>query len=196
MITAALIDEAAQALKQGQLVIVPTDTVYGVAADPDSPAACHRLAEAKGRDADKPVALLADDVPAVIQRSGPLGPAERCLAEAFWPGPLTLVLDMPDGGTEGFRVPDSDVTRALLRACGGVLRVSSANLSGEPAALTAQAAADAIGDRVAVVIDDGPVTGGRASSVVRISGGQVVLLREDALGRPDIDLVLKGISGS
>jgi L-threonylcarbamoyladenylate synthase len=189
----AIMAQAVEALHDGQLVIIPTDTVYGVAAHPDRPAACRRLAAAKGREADKPVALLADDVTSVVQRSGGLTAQELCLARAFWPGPLTLVVDMPAGGTEGFRVPDMELTRTLLRACGGVLRVSSANLSGDPAALTAVDAAATLGAHVALVIDEGPVTGGRASSVVRIRDGQVVLLREAALARADIDRALEDL---
>ena len=116
--------------------MLPTDTVYGVAADPRVPAAVERLYAVKGRDARKPVPLLVTGVDEAERRGAIMGRRARRLAERYWPGPLTLVL--PTGtGTEGFRVPDHAVTLAVLRAAGGGLRVTSANRSGAPAACDA-----------------------------------------------------------
>jgi L-threonylcarbamoyladenylate synthase len=109
---------------------------------------------------------------------------ERRLAAAFWPGGLTLVLRVRGGKrrAEGFRVPDHAVCRRLLRLAGGVLRVSSANLSGRPPALTAAEAVLALGGAADAVVDAGPSPGGVASSVVRVGpGGRIRLLREGAV---------------
>ncbi len=180
MITAELIEEAAGILRSGRLVVAPTDTVYGVCAHPDRPDAIEQLFVAKGRPETKPVPLLLANAAALGAIGAELSDPERRLVEAFWPGPLTLIVEVP-GGTEGVRVPDHDGMRALLRACGGVLRVTSANLSGEPPALTAEEAREPLGDRAAMIIDDGPVVGGVPSSVVRVKGQVLEVLREGAL---------------
>ena len=184
---AGQIEQAAQWLRRGSLVIVPTDTVYGVAAHPDMPGAVERLCAAKGRDRAKPIPLLAAARREVERYGAIFGPAEKALAERFWPGPLTLVLRVPGGGTEGFRVPQHATMLALLEACGGLLRVSSANRSGEPPALTADAARRALGADAAFVVDAGPVPGGVASTVVRLTAQRgVEVLREGAIPRGDI----------
>jgi L-threonylcarbamoyladenylate synthase len=161
-------------------VVLPTDTVYGVAADPAVPGAEERLRMAKGRDAGKPIPLLAAGVDDVLARTGAIDPLARRLAGAFWPGPLTMVLPVGEG-SEGFRVPDHALTLAVLRAAGGCLRVTSANRSGEPDARSADAAVAALGASVALVLDGGPVPGGIPSTVVRVSDGALTVLREGAL---------------
>jgi len=192
---AAAVGEAATLLAQGRLVIIPTDTVYGVAADARLPEAVALLYRAKRRPRDKAIPLLAADMDAVLCYGGLPGVEERRLAERFWPGPLTLVLPVAGRGesrTEGFRVPDDEVTRALLRAAGGVLRATSANRSGDPPALTADAAAAALGDTVALVLDDGPARAGVPSSVARITDGEVSVLREGALSKARLTAVARG----
>ena len=187
---------AVNALRNGHLVIVPTDTVYGIAADPRIRGAEDRLCEAKGRDRDKPIPLLAAGISEVEKYGAILGQLERKLAEKFWPGPLTVVLAVcgrtsaaavrslrvaPARHFEGFRVPDSDVTLALLREVGGVLRVTSANRSGEPPALTAQAAICSVGRFASAVLDSGAAPGGMPSSVVKVESRKVRILREGAI---------------
>lgn len=188
------IGRAVDALRDGALVIVPTDTVYGVAADAGLPDAEARIYEAKKRDRGKPIPLLAADADAVRDYGAALGVVETRLAEKFWPGPLTMVLDMGDrdrSGNEGFRVPDHEQARELLRAAGGVLRVTSANESGQPPALTAAAAKTALGDHVAVVLDAGPAPGGTASTVIRVEntgdGPEIVILREGAVAAAELE---------
>ncbi len=180
MITPAMIEEAAGILRAGRLVVAPTDTVYGVCAHPDRPDAIERLFVVKGRPETKPIPMLLADADAVRAIGAELSDVEQRLVDAFWPGPLTLIVQTPDG-TEGVRVPDHDDMRALLRACGGVLRVTSANLSGEPPALTADEARRPLGDRVSMILDGGPVRGGVPSSVVRVRDGRLELVREGAL---------------
>jgi L-threonylcarbamoyladenylate synthase len=185
MIESAEIRQAARALRAGKLVIVPTETVYGVAADPRAPAAVEAIYRAKQREAGKPIPLLAADLAAVRHAGAELGPVEERLAQRFWPGPLTLVLRV-GSGTEGFRVPRHDVARALLREMGGLLRVTSANRSGRPPAVTAAEAARMLGAAVAAVLDDGPAAGGQPSTVVRAHGGSIEILREGAIPEAEV----------
>jgi L-threonylcarbamoyladenylate synthase len=182
---AAVIAEALAALRRGELVIVPTETVYGLAAADRNPAALEKLFAAKGRPQDKPIALLAADVEELERHGAQLPPAARRLAGKFWPGPLTLVLDSP-AGWFGFRIPDHAVMRALLRGWGGVLAVTSANRSGEPPATTAAAALAALEPYVALALDAGPAAGGVPSTVVKVDGARVEILRAGAIGETAI----------
>jgi len=188
-VAAAGIDGAArragEALRNGRLAVIPTDTVYGLAAHPAIPGAARRLAAAKTRDRDKPVVLLAADMDSVRACGARLDEAEEALAARFWPGPLTLILRVGEPGkdavTEGFRIPDSDVALAVLRDSGGLLRVTSANVSGETPALTAAQAVDALGPRVDVVLDAGRAPGGTPSTVVQVVNGTPNVLRDGAI---------------
>jgi L-threonylcarbamoyladenylate synthase len=180
------IAEAVAVLNRGGLVIIPTDTVYGLAAHPNVPGAEERMYRAKCRDPRKPIPLLAAGRGDVEAYGAALGPAERRLADAFWPGALTLIL-AARGREEGFRVPDDALARLILRAAGGLLRATSANLSGDPPALTAQEAAAALGPAVDFVVDAGPVRGGMASTVVKVERGQPRVLRAGALAPAEIE---------
>ena len=173
----ASLDTAASLLNGGGVAVIPTDTVYGLAAHPSFPDAVARLYSIKGRESGKKIALLASGPEAVEQFGFPLSPAAKDLAERHWPGALTMVL-----GDEGFRVPAHDWTRRLLAKCGGVLRVTSANLSGgSPATDAPQALAD-VGLSADIVVDDGASPGGVASTVVRVcAGGETEVLRKGAI---------------
>lgn len=161
---------AAERLAAGGVVVIPTDTVYGLAAHPDRPEAVRRLYAIKARDAKKPIALLACDA-AAAERF--VGAAAARMASPHWPGALTVVAQ-----GEGVRVPDHMWTRRLLAACGGALRVTSANLSGRRAATDAPAALAEVGLSADLVIDDGVSPGGVASTVVRVADdGTVETLR-------------------
>jgi len=178
-----VVAQAAAVLQAGGLVVIPTDTVYGLAAHPGHPAAVARLFALKGREAGKPIPLLIGDTAAAFAFGAEWTPQAASLAANFWPGALTLVLPMrgtPDT-EEGFRVPDCAFTRTLLRAVGGILRVTSANASGEADSLTAPAAAAALGPGVDLVVDDGTAPGGRPSTVARLRDNTLTILRESAL---------------
>ncbi|MGI6099934.1 MAG: L-threonylcarbamoyladenylate synthase [Kiritimatiellia bacterium] len=177
---AAIVAEAAGILLHGGVVVLPTDTVYGLAAHPAHPGAVARLYEIKGRADGKPVALLASDTDAITKLGGKLSAAARRMATRFWPGALTLVVDC-EGCSEGVRIPDHELARAIIAACGGLLRVTSANRAGEPPALTAEAALHDVGTLADLVIDGGPVKGGTASTVVRDTPGGWHILREGAI---------------
>ena len=179
---------AAQLLKQGELVVVPTETVYGVAARADSPAALAKLCAAKGRDESKRIALFADGIASVRAAGIHVDEIAERLAAAFWPGPLTMVLPNAAGGWDGFRVPDHAVALAWLRELGGVVpAVTSANRSGEPAARTAQEAWETLAPHVALALDAGPVAVGAASTVVKVSAGEIEILRPGPLARAALE---------
>ena len=169
--------KAAEVLNRGGVAVIPTDTVYGLAARPDCAAAVDRLYTIKGRELKKPIALLASDIASIERFGYPVRGRARELAETYWPGALTMVI-----GKEGFRIPDHAETRALIAACGGVLRVTSANLSGRrPATDAPQALAD-VGLSADYVVDDGVSPGGVPSTVVRVmEDGTLEVLREGAI---------------
>ena len=185
-----LIEQAAEAVRSGGIAIIPTDTVYGVAASPHAPDAMDALFRLKQRPADKPLPLLIDHIDRAADLGAALTPAAKALAAQFWPGPLTMVL--PAGKqSEGLRIPDHPVTLALLRACGGALRTTSANRSGDPEALTADEAIAALAPGVDVVVDCGPSPGGEASSVITLTDEKLEVLREGAIPRNSLENVLR-----
>jgi tRNA threonylcarbamoyl adenosine modification protein (Sua5/YciO/YrdC/YwlC family) len=165
---------AAAALNAGQVVVIPTDTVYGLAARPDFPEAVARLYTIKGRAEGKPIALLASGAEAAGRY---ISPEAVALASPHWPGALTVV-----SRGEGVRVPDHGWTRARIAECGGALRVTSANLSGRKEATDAAAALSDVGLSADIVVDDGVSPGGVPSTVVKVGdGGAVEILREGAV---------------
>jgi L-threonylcarbamoyladenylate synthase len=165
--------DAVAALRAGNVALVPTETVVGlVAAESGLP----RIREIKGRDADKPIALLCATTEEAFGLAANVPPLARELAELYWPGPLTLVLDLPSGGTIGVRVPAGNAVRDLLEAYEGPLYATSANLSGEPAA----ASADDVDPHVlesADIVVGGEEGTGEASAVVDLSEGNLRLVR-------------------
>ncbi|TPW70675.1 L-threonylcarbamoyladenylate synthase [Schumannella sp. 10F1B-5-1] len=164
---------ARQAIGRGELVVLPTDTVYGVGADAFSPAAVQRLLDAKGRDRTAPPPVLVPGKQTLEALAETVPDLVHDLVDEFWPGGLTIVLrarptlDWDLGETRGtvaLRQP-SDTLALELLAETGPLAVSSANLTGEPAAMTAQSALDMLGDSVAVYLDGGPAGEGYADAV-------------------------------
>jgi len=199
---------ARQAIGRGDLIVMPTDTVYGVAADAFSPAAVQRLLDAKGRGRDQPPPVLigTKETLAALAESVP-EPVER-LVEAFWPGGLTIVLPAQPSlvwdlgetlGTVAVRMPEGRVALELLAET-GPLAVSSANLTGRPAAISALDAEKMLGDSVAVYLADGLSKDGIASTIVDAtslvrrgedSGPAVVrILRDGAVTREQLQEVL------
>lgn len=182
--------EAAQLLRRGGVVAIPTDTVYGIAADLALPDSIERLFAVKRRSPEKAVALLLADA-AQASVLGVVDEAARLLGERFWPGGLTLVLPSRPGArlpsilaagrpTVGVRVPDHPCPRALAAEL-GPLPTTSANLSGEPDARDAHEIAAQLGEALALVIDGGPIRGGPGSSVVDCTADRPRLLRSGAI---------------
>jgi L-threonylcarbamoyladenylate synthase len=186
---AAGLEAAAAAIAGGELVLLPTDTVYGVAADAFTPEAVTRLLAAKNRGRTMPVPVLIGEASTLAGLVADLPTVASRLAEEFWPGGLTLVLehapslawDLGDAeGTVAVRLPDDDVARDLLRRT-GPLAVSSANRSGRPAATDAAAAVEQLGRQAAVVLDGGPRAGSAASTIVDCTGPAPRVLRVGAV---------------
>ena len=161
---------AAAVLLGGGVAVIPTDTVYGLAAHPDFPDAVARLYTIKTRDARKPIALLASDASGAERF---VGAEAAAVGARHWPGALTVVSQ-----GEGVRVPDHEWTRALIAKCGGALRVTSANMSGGRPATDAAAALADVGLSADIVVDGGVSPGGRASTVVKVEGGALSILRK------------------
>ena len=193
--------EAADALQRGELIAIPTETVYGLAVLPNE-AGLSRLLAAKQRSTEKGIQLLVDSL-AHVEELAVLTRSAAVLADTFWPGGLTLVLRRRDdvvvpaalsGGrpTVGLRLPDHEVPRALARLL-GPLAASSANISGEPDATTAQRVAESLGAEVDLIVDDGPVRGGTPSTVVDCSDpdAQPRILREGAITADAIEDALR-----
>ena len=174
------VDLAVSHLHSGDLVIVPTETVYGVAADPTAEGAVEKIYQAKLRARGKAIAYLIGNEETARKDGARLSPCAQRLADRYWPGPLTMVLPVADG-ERGYRVPDHGVTLALLIAFGRPLAVTSANLSGSPPARTADEAEATLGDKVACILDSGPSPGGVHSSVVRVTGIRTEVIREGAI---------------
>jgi L-threonylcarbamoyladenylate synthase len=181
---------AVDVLRAGGIVALPTDTVYGIACDLAASGGIERLFVAKSRPTDRAIMLLLDE-PAQASRIGIIGPAARLLAEAFWPGGLTLVVPRrPDvrlppeltagAPTIGLRAPDHPSPRALARAL-GPLPTTSANISGLPHARDAQEIVEQLGDGVDLVLDGGPAAGGPASTVVDCTTDRPRIIRAGAI---------------
>jgi len=180
---------AVDAIEAGDLVVLPTDTVYGIAADAFKADAVQRLLDAKGRGRDMPPPVLISVVESLDALATDIPDAGRKLCEAFWPGPLTVIChaqgslmwDLGDTqGTVALRVPDHENTRELLSRT-GPLAVSSANLSGQPAALDVYDAEAQLLDTVAVYLDGGVTTGAEPSTIVDLTGEVPHVVRIGAL---------------
>lgn len=187
-----MFDQALEELQRGAAIVVPTDTVYGLAALPENPDAVRWVFELKRRPDHKSLPVLASSA-RVLDDVVEMGPQAQRLAEVFWPGPLTLVLPRADGfdhdlgagtsSTVAVRVPAHEVALALLERA-GPLAVTSANLSGEPAATTTAEAREAFGDAIPVYLEGGTCAGG-ASTVVEL-GEEVSVLRSGPVSEDEI----------
>jgi L-threonylcarbamoyladenylate synthase len=189
------IQEAAHWILTGGVVALPTDTLYGLAADPFSAYAVARVFAAKGRGAERALPLIAADAAQVVAHLGALSPLATRLAQRFWPGPLTLLVAAPRGlarevtggtGKVGIRVPADDVARAVCAASGRPITATSANISGEPATSSPDEVERTLGDRIDLLIDAGPTRGGAASTIVDVTGAEPTLIRAGAISWQDI----------
>jgi len=187
-----LLEQARQVLAAGGLVIVPTETVYGIACDPSVPGAMEKLVAAKGRKGNKPIARLAADIEQVKADAMNWSDGLQDLASKHWPGPLTIVLKTSSGWT-GYRVPDHAVALQLAEHCGHGLALTSANQSGTSDTKTVEAAIDAIDADLA--LDSGPsAEHAIPSTVVKVDGKTIECLREGYLPFLDVKQVfIKGL---
>ena len=166
-------EEAVVLLRAGKVVLVPTETVVGLVATEEG---LPRVREIKGREANKPIALLCASAEEAFELAENVPPLAGRLAEMYWPGPLTLVLDLPDGATIGVRVPAGRTVRELLAAYGGPLYATSANLSGERDSGSVEGVNPRVRSAVDAVVEGEPGNG-EASAVVDLSGERARLLR-------------------
>ncbi len=200
----ANVARAIEVLKAGGLVAFPTDTVYGLAVLPWDMDAVARLYEAKQRPSDRPIPLLLSDT-GQLGRVVTLPPRFRRqfrrLIARFWPGGLTLVLPKAEivpaavsaGPTVAVRVPDLPLARDLIQDAGGVLAVTSANLSGQPNPITAQEVEEQLGDRIDLILDGGPCRGGVPSSILDCTVFPPSLLRHGAVRKAALRAVIGSI---
>lgn len=192
--TADVVEQIAAVLSAGGVVVLPTDTVYGLAALARDRSATERLFELKGRAAAVPVAVLCADVAQALELADPAaGPAVAAAAQRWWPGPLTLVVPRRAGvdlhlgepaSTIGLRVPDHDLVRAVAVAVGPIA-ATSANRHGEPTPSTAANVQAALGTGVDLVVDGGVVAAG-ASTVIDATGDPWTVLREGPIPSGDV----------
>ncbi|MBI5608697.1 MAG: threonylcarbamoyl-AMP synthase [Deltaproteobacteria bacterium] len=193
------IDRAVAALQRGELVAIPTETVYGLAGDATRDDSVARIFACKGRPNFNPLIAHVPDL-AAAERLVEFDPVSRRLAERFWPGPLTLVLprrgDCPVSwlataglDTLAIRVPDHPITLELLRRVGRPLAAPSANPSGRLSPTTAEHVLAGLGDALAAVLDGGPCRVGLESTVVQVLDGQAWLLRPGGLPRQALEAV-------
>lgn len=190
------IEHAAALLRAGGLVVFPTDTLYGLGADPFNAAAINALYRVKERAYEKGIPVLLADFKDIDNVASNIPAIAHNLLERFWPGPLTLIVPRrntlpgnisPDENL-AVRIPDNDVARAIIRAAGGALATTSANRSGEQPARNATEALRALEGLVAAVVDGGPVVVGAPSTIVDCTIDPPRILREGPLEATDLSL--------
>ena len=195
-LTEAGLDEAADILKNGGVVAVPTETVYGLAANGLDETAVLKIFAAKGRPENKPISLFVTDIRAAALFCRDIPDAAYRLAEVFWPGPLTMILkrrgNVPDlitagGDTVGIRVPDNALTLELLRKTDLPLTGTSANLSGEESAMSGEEALHIFSGKIDCVVDGGACTGGVPSTIVDMTREPPKILRQGGLSREELE---------
>jgi L-threonylcarbamoyladenylate synthase len=191
----AVVERAAAVIRAGGVVAVPTDTLYGLAADAFNPDAVRRVFAAKRRAANLALPLIAVDTAQVVRWFGALPRAAEQLAARFWPGPLTVLLAAPAavvqevaGGTGlvGVRVPAHAVARALSRASACLLTATSANPSGQMATRDPDVVEQSLGAAIDVLLDAGQTEGGAPSTIVDVTGGELRLVRAGAISWDEV----------
>ena len=193
------VQQAASLLRQGKLVALPTETVYGLAADATQEDAVQANYDAKGRPETKPLNVLVDGMAMVETVCRDIPADAYQLAEAFWPGPLTMILwgkgTLPPivpagGGTQGVRCPNHPDTLAVIKALGRPLACPSANLSGQPSPKSADDVLAQLGGNIDAVLDGGPCSVGVESTILDLTATPYRILRQGGLGREKIEAVL------
>ena len=193
---------AAEVISQGGVIAFRTDTFYGLGADPFNATAVKRIRELKGREGDKPLLLVISDeeqIPRFISKQSSLFTE---VAKRFWPGPLTIVGEARDElpgeltagtGTIGLRLPDDKDVRKLVRECGGALTATSANVSGQPEARSANDVASYFPIGIDLIIDGGEVTVTRPSTVVDLSSPEPRIIREGTIKATELESFLHSL---
>jgi tRNA threonylcarbamoyl adenosine modification protein (Sua5/YciO/YrdC/YwlC family) len=188
----AKIRSAARAVREGKLVAFPTETVYGLGTNAEDPAAVRRLSGVKQREPGKPFALMIPDH-GHLERyvRGEVSPLVCKLTRLFWPGPLTIVVPLPDGSTVGLRLPDHPVARALVAWAECPVAVPSANPAGTEPPADAEGVLRLLGGKIDVLVDGGPVKHGQASTVVMARESGIEILREGPISAAELSEAAK-----
>ena len=186
-------------LNSGEVIAFPTDTFYGLGADPLNPNALSKIFEIKQRPADKPLLVLIHSLKQLADFSIEVNDNARKLMEHFWPGPLTLIFKAAPGlpdvltagtGTIGIRLPDHPFTCKFLETLDRPLTAPSANISGASEPLSAQEVNKELGDKLSLIVDGGSAPGGKPSTIINTTTYPPTLIREGGLSRSDIESVL------
>ena len=194
--TAEFLPRIAETIARGGVIAFRTDTFYGLGVDPFNRIALQRIKQLKGREATKPILVVISDIDQIERFISERSRAFDHLAERFWPGALTLIgkaaLAVPDEvtadtGTIGIRLPDDDNVRELIRACGGALTATSANLSGEEPARSAQQVHKYFGDAIDLIVDGGEARTNAPSTVVDTTGARPRVVREGAITAAEVE---------
>jgi len=196
------IEKGVKILRKGGVIAFPTDTVYGLGADAFNPTAVERIYEIKDRPKHRQLPLLVADVERLATLAEPIPEIAWFLARQFWPGGLTLVLPKTDslpaylasGSTIAVRVPNHPVCLALIQHLGNPIIGTSANISGQPAALTAEEVGQQLGGKIDFIINGGKCPGGKESTVVDITRESPIILRQGIIPSDEIDKAYKDYS--
>ena len=199
----ARIARATKLIRQGQVIAIPTDTLYGLAADPFQPAAVERVFTAKGRPPDAPVLLLVDSTEMAVGLTKKLPPFFHALANRYWPGPLTIVVEASERiaaiitantGRVGLRLPAAAVPRAIVGALGGPITGTSANRSSRPACRNAAEVEESLGDFLPLILDGGASQSIVPSTVISLKSESWELIREGAIRRAELEAFFREIT--
>ena len=193
------IENIQSVLNTGGVIAFPTDTFYGLGADPLNPNALSKIFQIKQRPSDKPLLVLIHSLDQLAGLTAEVNDNARKLMEHFWPGPLTLIFKATPGlpdvltagtGTIGIRLPGHPFTRKLLAALDRPLTAPSANISGAGEPLSAQEVKNELGDGLSLIVDGGPTPGGKPSTLLNTTTNPPTLIREGGLSRSVVESVL------
>ena len=193
------IEKGVEILRKGGVIAFPTDTVYGLGADVFNSSAVERIYEIKNRPKHQQLPLLIADIKQLTTLASPIPEIAWFLAKRFWPGGLTLVLHKADlvpaylapGPTIAVRIPNHPVCRALIQHLGDPIIGTSANISGQPSALTAEEVGQQLGEKIDLIINGGQCPGGKESTVVDVTHEPPIILRQGIIPSPEIDKAYK-----
>lgn len=187
--------EAAEIIKQGGIVVFPTETVYGIGTNGLNESAIRKLFEVKNRPLNKPISLLVSDIEMIKEYTTNITDLEYKIIEKFFPGPLTIVLkkknSIPNiltsqGATVGIRMPDSEIARKLIDLVGVPIATSSANISGNASEIDVQSVIEDLGENVDCYIDGGKSKIGMGSTVIEVVNNEIKILREGSITKKEI----------
>ncbi len=180
------IESAAEALRSGKLVVFPTETVYGIGAHRDNKDAIERIYAVKGRPEEKKLTLMVADAGDVGKYTGHCSLTAKKLMDFFWPGPLAIVFPLADGSDLSIRLPDNSAARDLIRTAKVPVVTTSANLSGRPPATNARQALMDLGGKVSVILDGGTTRLCVPSTIVKVDGERVEIIRHGVIPEASI----------